>query len=582
MKEKSLFDDFVTGYKTFVEKEHNSAKMQATNLRDFLATLQPGDYLPVGVENLWRAGQTYYAQYCDSVRALLKQSKIDDATAETILTDYGNFLLCGTSIGLPADEMCDVVDNVPADNIYRIDKFGLHGLFRKYYNLVKCWEKLATVLNAKADVQREFLRDTHNSQALNLAVSRGYIDGDDFPEIPSVEFDAICKRNREITDFFVYGYYYDFARRALLVSDTELKAIPRPERLGEFETKIKRVWTDVIKADQDKHYKSLDLASEPVTRAVATLDDNKTVFGTMARILEKDFELYRNGDPVFVSELLEVKNGNNSFFKNSQLSKLSFNKVFDGLQNVFETVPRNGEIVNTATGTTAFSYVMSISKFAELCGYADANAEEKNKLLAVLIELQTYYVKFEDLTEKGRKRNRIREIRVVDVPELSTDDYDPEKKLTLNIPLISMGQPVAKLPYDVYNYCTGKSLPQFRFFYQIIRKQHKRFDDIVAECYSYTDRERVINNGNNDDKEKRRLLRNLHKNKARDQQSVEQWFADFKARGILSNYHIKTNDKGERVANWKVNSDFDLKQKNCRRLMPKKTDNQTAEISGVI
>ena len=186
----------------------------------------------------------------------------------------------------------------------------------------------------------------------------------------------------------------------------------------------------------------------------------------------------------------------------------------------------------------------NISKFAELCGFADANDEQKRGILTALGVLDGMYLVA--WRPKGPTAVRVLSIREIGLTGEAKGD------LLLDVTTDAMKGRPQLIAWDDFKALRqrAKGLAENHFRYQIISKGHKEENALLNEVFGYDNKIAEAEKlGTPEDLATVRL--NIKAHKPRDRKKLQKWFEDYQRKGYIK-YSKKTNLKGETVYKWET------------------------------
>lgn len=195
-----------------------------------------------------------------------------------------------------------------------------------------------------------------------------------------------------------------------------------------------------------------------------------------------------------------------------------------------------------------YTYHTNISKFAEACGYKDANEEEKKALLTALGVLNGLYLIV--WTPKGREAVNVLRLRKIGLDGQAAGNLvlDISEEVMKGRPnLLTWGE-----LQQVRDNCKGQAERHFR--YQIYGKGHIEEEDMLKQVFGYDTMLLEATRGTGNEQEYAEQVKNVKRyistHKAADRKKMRGWFEKFAKQGYIS-YTITTNKRGETVYKWK-------------------------------
>lgn len=541
----------------------------------------------------WRAPEVllprtmeYYAQHAQKVREHLNNVAefwgFDDATQNTFLEDYARVLFGVFDFRATRGQMLRLraLRSFPA---FEIDPYGLYigvtGIYNDVYRHLLRYDIMtegATLFRGPAEQwaeERAFINgpdDLGQGRAIWYLIQWGQFDAGRFAALSGpADVNGFIDRCQLYADFYDYVVYYTVCKYCLYATREELALIPPPrdtfanipaqqfaEKASDtIRKEVERLaanFADLLREPtQKKAQETTEQINNPTTDLVRIPD-------TIAAVLSRDVYGSRYGETIRdENDILPIRSFIQDYIKHhpaetGTTTPRIIEKAIEGvnlLQRKQRVTPVNG----------LFTFNTNISEFAALCGYTDANDEEKRSLLLALRVLNGLYLAV------WRPRG-LAAVNVLNVREIGLTggirgnliiDVTAEAMTGSKYTQIENGKKVVKwvrpqlLTVGDFQRMRreAKGYAENHFRYQIISKGHKTETALLDEIFGYTNALREAEQQGATPEVLDGLRRNQQKNKPRDRQRLQKMFDKEQTAGFLT-YTKYTNKKGETVYKW--------------------------------
>ena len=370
-----------------------------------------GGYFLGVPEALLLAAEQYYNKHAAAVRDALTRGGADDDTTAAVLYDYGA-ALCGlTEYTATPQQMQNALKACKPLTGYVIDKYGF------YIGLLYCYQRN---LNTLAEYQKEIKqqpdatkRDLYfitevcageftdlRAAALYWLQNIGYITAGDFA---GVEQDTITRFLSYVQLYGQNGQFVQYvfiAQNALNATPEQLRTLTPPPlfqnaRISPIQAALN--YADIIGEEMrlylervGEQVEAVLSAPTPQEREQATEQARQTA-GNVVISVPENYALLMSRqlwaadgatkDGQRVNKILPISTVINGYLaRNPQaltVTPLILQKSIEGvnlLQQLRRAQPLNG----------IYTLETNLTEFSELCGYSDANEQEKQQLLTAL------------------------------------------------------------------------------------------------------------------------------------------------------------------------------------------------------
>lgn len=535
-----------------------------------------GLYFVLPTEPLLMRGETFYNTNVEAVRDYLTHQTnkdgehLDAETIATVTDDYARMFAGCFKFEATPEQMQHVLTCCRPQGAFMVERYAFY--FSLLLGYTYCLRAVATyrdiiiteqVNGRDSDVTRraklQFLKgpdDMRGARGVDWLNERGLFDAVIFTGVTNP---ATVSLYLDRVDAFArlgeYVQYYIIAKYCLSATPEELAAIPQPpthfdaehsnntaadfadycaQKAADNLNDLAAKFTDVITAEREQDTQQAREQAAEQSETIAA--DRVKIPETFGLILSRDVFGAVNGN---TNDILPIQAFINDYMERKGLTDAitprTVEKTIEGLnllQRIQRVTPVNG----------LYSFNTNISKFAELCGFTDANDEQKREILTALGVLDGMYLVV--WRAKGPTAIRVLSIREIGVGGEAKGD------LLLDVTTAAMNGRPQLVAWDDFKALRqqAKGKAQNHFRYQIIAKGHKAENALLNEVFGYdnaiTEAQQL---GTPEDvKQTRETIR---KHKARDRKQLQKWFEDYQRGGYI-NYSTTKNTKGETVYKW--------------------------------
>ena len=535
-----------------------------------------GIYFVLPTEPLLLRGETFYNTNVEAVKNYLAEQvnqdgeRLDAETITAVTDDYARMLAgCFDYLATP-EQMGLVLTCCQPQGAFFLERYGFYASLLLGYT--SCLETLMEYQDIEQQEQ-EHGRDSETTRAAKLAFlghkgtrearavkwlnRRGYFDAALFTDIVEpVEVSAFLDLTEVLASLGQYVQYYIIAKYCLTATPEELAAIPQPptrynsedpdsatvvefaedcaKKLAENLNSLAAKYSAVVSARGERD--TQQAREQAAEKADIIAADRVRIPETFGLILSRDVYGAVNGN---TNDILPIQAFINDYMNRKGLTNAitprTVEKTIEGLnllQRIKRVTPVNG----------LYTFNTNISKFAELCGFTDANDEEKRGILTALGVLDGMYLVV--WRPKGPTAVRVLSIREIGVGGEAKGD------LILDVTTAAMKGRPQLVAWDDFKALRqqAKGKAQNHFRYQIISKGHKTENALLNEVFGYdnaiTEAQQF---GTPEDVKTTR--ESIRKHKPRDRKQLQKWFEEYQRDGYIK-YTTSKNSKGETVYKW--------------------------------
>lgn len=537
-------------------------------------------------KELIQRARVFFDQHVGPLQDALKRGGAADDVIDAVCMDYTTVLTGVLNFSYSATplQMYSALRAITPYDAFTIDRYGLYfGLLWNYSRFLLMrndYDKAVKSDDATNETKREFIGKFYSlmdSRAVRWLLNYGHFEPGDFAGFDPGELYAYFTRHNELADVGEYVLYYTVARTALVATPEDLAVVTPPpaeyfnpgEPLEDFAERVAR---DVIKNLNT----DAAIFAGAITAATSTEREQARQAGKdwNGKATDRPVKIYENygivlSRPVEVAAKGKIKdivpaqnyiddfNNDPARFCNIPIRA---KVTADTIQKVIEAIgllPYYYPKPHAIDAQGRLSYFLNLSELSGICGYADANQEEKQALLASLLLIRHFYfvvdkpVKTDKIVNsKGKTVNRktggLVVLQFVNVPEIGLQTGN----IQIDVYPESLKGHATLIPPDAYNKlrAEAKSLPQRRFNMQIATKSHKSERDLIDEVFGYADRLKYAA-----PEERAAVKREIQKHRSRDKNKILGWFEKYAQAGIVTDYHREPSktDKRDFVLSWK-------------------------------
>lgn len=514
---------------------------------------------------LLAAAERYYNEKAPLIVEALEKGGADDMIINAVLFDYAAALCAFNTFSSTIETMEAALSALTPAQAFILDKYGLYvNVVSRYKRNIELYNEYKhRVKDADGVVDRALFFDGEaagkctdfRAASLFWLQSYGEITANDFRGIPPTTTAAFLDYIRDfgLNAYYIYSTFT--ARYVLAADDTQVQSIDASPLFYQNPADA-RTYADKMIDEIKVHLQNVELELAAVfntstpeettqaknkveTAAGATID----VPPTITTILSRD--VWGSASGANAQNILPISVFIDDFLEHHKdalpVSGLIIKNAIEGA-DALRRLKRPREI-----DKKRYSIDTNLSEFSGLCGYKDANEEEKKQLFTALRILSNLYVVVWDAA--GRFA-----LQLLNIPEYGISGKYKEK-LTIELhaeafkgrpKLITVGELLAMKKAE-------KGAAAMNFRYQILNGEHKAEETLLNQVFGY-DTKIFEATGNTGDETvnpegvagARRLIQ---KHKPRDRKKLKQMFDDYAANDWIK-YQRYTNKKGEIIYKW--------------------------------
>lgn len=548
---------------------HTFADVAALTRRLSDAAGRLGGYYLAVPEALLLAAEQYYNKHADAVRDALTRGGADDDTTAAVLYDYGA-ALCGLDFQATPQQMQNALKSCKPLTSYVIDKYGFFlGVLWGYQRNLNTLAEYQKGIKQQPDATKRdlyFITEVCAGEFTDLRAAAlywlqniGYITAGDFAGVEQdtiTRFLSFAELYGQSGQFSLYVY---IAQNALNATPEQLAQLPPPPRFLRYKT------TPAINAALDyaaiigdglrkyinelgEQVEAVLSAPTPQEREQATEQARQTA-GNVVISVPENYALLMSRqlwaadgvtkDGQRVNKILPISAVINGYLaRNPQaltVTPLILQKAIEGvnlLQQLRRTQPVNG----------LYSLDTNLTEFSELCGYSDANEQQKQQLLTALRIIDGIFLVLWKPTGQVAQRIFTLErfgLTGTEAGRLRMHVYASGFRGRPN--LVSTAEIEAMKRNE-----KGEAKRHFRG--QILSKGQKEENALMDEIFMYSDKIREAEQTG--DAEQLAAAKEYRRKKfSRDRDKLRRWFAEWEKQGIIS-YKITQSKAGKTVYSW--------------------------------
>ena len=526
--------------------------------------------------NRWRVpgallsrSMDYYTQRAPMIREHLNAGaslfwEISPETENVLLEDYARAVFGVYDFNATREQMAHL-RGLRSGRPYFIDKYGFYyavlggymGLLRgliDYDRITAPADKYRGV-SSQTDELRAYINGptrTVEARAVSYLLRYGEFDAGRFAGVSGPgEVNGFLDRAAELAAVYDYTTYYGFCKYCLSATTEELNQIPAPrDRFGEqtpqqfaeqaaeavrkMLARVGETFAEVLDAPTAE---AAEAADEQAKREIIRVPE------TFAGVLSRDVygstrrDQVRNERDILPIQAFIADYMQRHPDATGTTTPRIVEKTIEGvnlLQRKQRVIPLNG----------LYTFKTNISEFAELCGYTDANDDEKRAILLALSVLDGLYLAV------WRPRG-LYAVNVLNVREIGVTGQ-ARGELVIDVTTEAMKGRPQLLAFEDFKRmrAAAKGRAENHFRYQVIAKGHKTENALLNEIFGYSNAILEAEQQGVDAETLDALRRNQQKNKPRDRKRLQAMFEREQAAGFLT-FRKYTNPKGETVYSWK-------------------------------
>lgn len=517
----------------------------------------------------------YYTEHARQIREHLNAGasdfwELDTETENVLLEDYARALF-GVFDFRASREQMEKLRALRSGWAYNVDKYGLYyAVLGGYWGICRGLDEYDRITAAPEDYRgpefQEFAQQAYingpnyseDGRAVSYLIRTGEFNAARFAGVSGpAEVNAFLDRCQLFAAVFDYATYYGICKFCLWATREEMDAIPAPrDTFGELtpqqfaEQAAARVRKSLGRVGENLaevvDAPTVEATTEAIEQAREETKnpprDIVRVPETFAGVLSRDVYASKFGENVRnENDILPIQSFISSYMERhpdetGTTTPRIIEKTIEGvnlLQRKQRVTPVNG----------LYTFNTNISEFSELCGYKDANDNEKQAVLLALAVLSGLYLAV------WRPRG-LAAVNVLNVREFGLTG-EIRGNIVIDVTTEAMkGRPQLITWGDFERMRReAKGYAENHFRYQIIGKGHKTEEALLNEIFGYERTIREATERGESAETLNTIKDNLRKNKPRDKKRLLKMFERERAAGFLT-FRKYTNAKRETVYSW--------------------------------
>lgn len=564
-------------------------------------------YVLLPTEALLKRAAVYFDTHVKDVTRLLENSGVTENVAKQVVEDYAAIFTGVYGLQLPLSQQEQVLRTVRPWRLPFTELYGLTLLFSIYrHNARWARDYINNFKLANGEVEKVTLTrgadgktvTTRERKTIPVEEQKNHYIEVNYARIASGSFPTLAaafrwiKGNKTVIDgverYIIepsdfsgiepektnkflgyveafagvddYVNYYYLAQYALSATAEELKEIDYPpifdtqeqakeyaERIGSLRYRdIQDTAAEVEKMIAAETVEDIKKAQQEITEPADT-EETIPISENMAIIGSRDVYASTNGTEITEQGVIPISKviaiyGQRRKDLPVTVTPYTVEKAIQGLnmlQRFNHAAPVGGW----------FTYETNITEFSRLCGYDNANLEERTALMHSLMILRDLYVIV--WKPKGRVA-----IQLLTVPEIGVSgELKGQFKLQVNAQALKGHQNYTTLGDVRKMQKEAKGQAQTHFNSQLIAKGQKEENALLNEVFGYDTMLTDATGNTGDERVNPDAVRNvkeyIRKNKPNHRKKIAKWFEDYKRNGILESYSRTQNARGEYIYKWK-------------------------------
>ena len=527
-----------------------------------------GKYTITPPPPLMEAATRYYYRNTETVQKALEGGGATEETITAVLEDYRRTLFGITPLRATPEQMRAALTAVLPMAAFNLDRYVFYlGVLRPYNLILSTLNNYALCVKQQPDAEQrqQYFDKVFTDMVAVDAVAFGWLRDNGIiavSDFAGLRQSAIARFLGSIdatAEIAEYCTYYCVCKFAFNAPTEQLKEINPPYSLTEnFLSRwggeppyiiAERVADDLAARFRDIAEKFNNVVRDAAEQKPVTEQAREIVRvpEKMALILSRD--IYAAEGPKakkilpisrYIQAYLENR-GTDAVFITTNLGETrvdvtprTIEKAIEGvnlLQQIYRVKPVNGY----------YRFETNLSEFSELCGYTDANDEEKAQLLASLKVLHDLYLV---VWEKGGRSA----VQVINVPKIGLSGKVKGKFEILVTTEAMRGRPQLVSIRDFFTLRRlAKGAAKNHFRYQILAKGQMEERALVSQVFGYEYKLDELKDKPDEYKAAREYIR---KHRNADIKNLQKWFEEYAQLGFIE-YTRAKNAKGEYIYKWR-------------------------------
>ena len=516
-----------------------------------------GMYFPLGGDGIMRRCRAYYFDMIGDVEKYLNASGLTQDTITAVKRDY-IIALCGYfNFTATPNQMAETLEHLKPGRVFLIDRYGFYRLLLiQYYKIARVvFDYVESVKDSDPETKQRYIEtfQPDNIRAAAWAMQRGVIRLFDFEGVPAQTVATFADTVRYISELSDYGNFYHLCKYAYKATPEELETITPPEALKHAH---EQGFTDFLNDFCKQCEQGLSNAAAMYAEAMETPNpdigrwnpNGVKLSANLTTIQQKPIEVHTKykTDPISIRTFIkEFPLKHKDVEYSGLVTEQTINTVIAGL----DAIRSWGKFSKVKPENNILRYEFSMEDFTKICGYKDANQNDRLALLFGLQILNNLYVRCDRPVRVARPGKKPK-YNIGGWLQIFTLRYysDDLSSLVIEIFVDDLGGELTLCPPGIYEKLNGGNigLSERRFIKQILGKDNKKEEDLVSECFGYADMLKWA-----EPQDVKDVKTYIRKNKARDRKKLQGWFDKYKEMGVIKDYTRTQNKAGEWVYRWK-------------------------------
>lgn len=526
-----------------------------------------GYYLIAPPLALFEAATIYHNRNIETVQRALRNGGATDETIQAVTEDYRRALFGLTPLRATADQMREATEAVKPFAAFNIDRcVFFFALLRSYNLILNTLEGYTVHVKQQPDAEKrqQYFNGLFDgllavdALAFDWLRQNGVITVSDFAGIEQATISRFLGNVDTAAEVGEYCTYYCISKLALNATGEQLRQINPPYclRVGgpdnayNLAERVAEDWLARFNDIADFVAQAAQLVATgqtPPPDTVQRARDIVKVPETMALILSRD--IYTAEGPK-ANKILPISRYIESYLQRSgtDLVNITTNAGQRGVEVTPRTVEKAIEGVNllqrlykVRPANGWYRFETNLTEFSELCGYKDANDEQKLQLLASLMILRGLYL----VVWRSTGRNAV---QVLNVPEIGISGKD-KGKVIIDVTTEAMkGRPQLVTMSDFERLRKiAKGAAKNHFRYQILAKGQMEERALVSQVFGY---EYKLDELKDKPAELEKAREDIRKHGGRDKKALQKWFDEYAEMGVIQ-YTRSQNANGQYIYKWR-------------------------------
>ena len=518
---------------------------------------------------LAEAAADYYNVNSEAIREQFERGGARPDTITAVIQDYGRALFGIYPFRATFEQINDALTCVTPVQAFTTDRFVLFlGVMRPYAAITRFYDEYQRNVKQEADAAKRqtwFENEPHaipstEAVAFQWMQHNGYIVVSDFAGVEQEVIRHFLNRMEQKADVGNYVRYYAVARLGLMATPEQVAAVDPPRQFGARNSATQYAEDIVAEISRDFNAKAAKIAdfvnkaATGQTPPTEIVREAKEATNAIVRVPEK-FALILSRD-IYTADGKDAKNilpisryieaylkkrGTDAVYittsageRRVTVTPRTVEKAIEGvnlLQHFHKATPANGVL----------RFETNLTEFSELCGYKDANDEEKLQLLASLMVVNDLYLVV-------WRSGGLHAVNLLHIPDIGLTGRDKGNFVILVNEDAMRGKPqLISITDFVRLKQLAKGQAKNHFRYQILAKGQSEERALVSQVFGY---QYKLDELKDRPDELAKAHEYIRKHRSRDAKTLQTWFDEYAQLGFIS-YTRTRNAKGEWIYKWR-------------------------------